>query len=106
MMKYFMSRSIMERGIIGIFICLLFFLFGYFFVLNYVSALEKPPLGNTVYILIGSTFSIVSILGIGVIIKYLYDYKKRKLRQEHKRQKHKLFYLKDKRRSRKDTKLQ
>lgn len=106
MMRYFMSRSIMERGVIGIFLCVLLFIFGYFFVLNYVSALEKPPLGNTVYILIGSTFSIVSILGIGVITKYLYDYKKRKLRQERKREKHKLFYLKDKARSSKERKLE
>ncbi|MDI1316932.1 hypothetical protein [Flavobacterium sp.] len=106
MMKYFMSRSIMERGLIGIFLCILLFLFGYFFVLNYVSTLEKPPLGNTLYILIGSTFSIVSVLGIGVIVKYLYDYNKRKLRQERKRKKHKLFYLKDKRRSSKERKLE
>ena len=106
MMKYFMSRSIMERGLIGIFLCILLFLFGYFFVLNYVSTLEKPPLGNTLYILIGSTFSIVSVLGIGVIVKYLYDYNKRKLRQERKRKKHKLFYLKDQRRSSKERKLE
>lgn len=104
MMKYFMSRSIMERGLIGIFLCVLLFIFGYFFVLNYLSTLEKPPLGNTVYILIGSTFSIVSILGVGVIVKYLYDYNKRKLRQERKRKKHKLIYLKDKRRSDKERK--
>jgi uncharacterized membrane protein len=90
-----MSKSIAERGLIGIICCIILFAFGYFFVLNYVSTMEDPPLGNTLYILLGSTFSIVSILGIIVILKYLYDHKKRKERKERKRKKHKLFYLKD-----------
>ena len=68
--------------------------------------MEKPTLGNTVYILIGSTISIVSILGIGVIVKYLYDYRKGKLRQERKRKKHKLVYLKDKRKTSTDKKTE
>ena len=106
MIKYFLSRSMMERGLIGIFLCVLLFIFGYFFVLNYVSTLEKPPLGNTLYILIGSTLTIISILGIFVLAKYLYDYKKRKLRQERKRNQHKLVYLKDKRRPSKDGKIE
>lgn len=96
-----MSKSVTERGLIGIIFCLILFAFGYFFVLNYVSTLEDPPLGNTIYILLGSTFSIVSILGIVVILRYLYNYKKRKERKERKRQKHKLFYLKDVKRNRK-----
>jgi membrane protein implicated in regulation of membrane protease activity len=90
-----MSKSIKQRGLIGILFCIFLFAFGYFFVLNYVSILEDPPLGNTVYILLGSTFSIVSIVGILVILKYLYDYKKKKERKERRRKKHKLFYLKD-----------
>lgn len=90
-----MSKSVAERGLIGIILCVILFAFGYFFVLNYLSTLEDPPLGNTVYILIGSTFSIVSILGIILILKFLYDHKKRKERKERKREKHKLFYLKD-----------
>jgi len=101
MIKYLMSKSVTERGLIGIIFCLILFAFGYFFVLNYVSTLEDPPLGNTIYILLGSTFSIVSILGIVVILRYLYNYKKRKERKERKRQKHKLFYLKDVKRNRK-----
>lgn len=104
MIKYFMSRSMLERGIIGIIFCILLFAFGYFFILNYVSTLERPPLGNTLYILLGSTFSIVSLLGIVLIIKYLYDYKKRKLRKERKRKKHKLFYLKNIKKTSRDNK--
>lgn len=90
-----MSKSVVERGLIGIIFCLILFAFGYFFVLNYVSTMEDPPLGNTVYIMIGSTLSIVSILGVILILKYLYDHKKKKERKERKRKKHKLFYLKD-----------
>ena len=95
MIKYLMSKSVVERGLIGIICCVILFAFGYFFVLNYVSTMEEPPLGNTIYILLGSTFSIVSILGIILILKSLYNYKKRKERKDRKREKHKLFYLKD-----------
>lgn len=91
-----MSKTTVERSIIGIAFCVFLFAFGYFFVLNYVSTLEDPPLGNTVYILLGSTFSIVSILGILIILKYLYDYKKKKERKERKRKKHRIIYLKRK----------
>jgi hypothetical protein len=90
-----MSRSIAERGLIGIICCLVLFAFGYFFVLNYVSTLEDPPLGNTVYILFGSAISIISVLGFVLILKFLYDHKKKKEHKERKRKKHKLFYLKD-----------
>ena len=95
MIKYFMSKTPSERGKIGIIGCIILFAFGYFFVLNYVSTLEDPPLGNTVYILFGSTISIISVLGIVLISKYLYDQKKKKERKENKRKNHKLFYLKD-----------
>ena len=100
MIKYFMSKSVAERGLIAIIACVILFAFGYFFVLNYMSTLEDPPLGNTIYILLGSTISIISILGIVLIVKYLYDYKKRKERKERKRKKHKLFYLKDSKKNR------
>jgi hypothetical protein len=94
MIKYFMSKSVKQRGLIGIICCIILFAFGYFFVLNYVSIMEKPPLGNTVYILLGSTISIGSILGILVILKYLYDHKQKKEYKERKRRKHKVLYLK------------
>jgi len=101
MIKYFMSKSVVERCLIGMVCCVILFAFGYFFILNYVSTLEKPPLGNTIYILLGSTFSIISVLGFVLILKFLYDHKKRKERKERKRKKHKLFYLKDNKRNKK-----
>ncbi|HNP31950.1 MAG TPA: hypothetical protein PKN96_01510 [Flavobacterium sp.] len=100
MIKYIMSRRVHERGLIGIGFCILVFALGYV-VLEYISTMEDPPLGNTIYILIGSTFIFTSILGFVVILKYLYDYKKKKERRQRKRKKHKLFYLKDSHRSKK-----
>lgn len=101
MLKYFMSKSIPERGLIGIICCVILGSFGYFFVLNYVSTLEDPPLGPTVYILFGTAISIISVLGIFVILKILYDHKKNKERKERKRKKHKLYYLKEEKRNKK-----
>lgn len=95
MINYIMSKTVNGRGLIGIVFCIILFFFGYFFVLNYVSTMENPPLGTTIYIIIGSMLTILSVLGIIFIIKYLYDYNKRKARKEKKRKKHRLFYLKD-----------
>lgn len=89
-----MSKKINEKGLLGIVFCLFVFALGYF-VLEYISTMEDPPLGNTLYILIGSTFIFTSILGFVVILKYLYDYNKKKERRQRKRKTQKLFYLKD-----------
>ena len=100
MIKYIMSRRVHERGLIGIGFCLLIFGIGYF-ILEYIKTKADPPLGDTIYILIGSTFIFTSILGFVVILKYLYDYKKKKERRNRKRGNHKLFYLKDSKRNKK-----
>ncbi|WP_333877860.1 hypothetical protein [Flavobacterium sp.] len=105
MIKYIMSRRVNERGLIGIGLCIIVFVLGYF-VLNHVSTLEDPPLGNTIYILIGSALTFLSILGVILILKYMYDNKKRKERKERKRRKHKVFYLKDSNRSRSKNRQQ
>ena len=94
MIKYIMSQRVHIRGLIGIGFCVFVFALGYV-VLEFISTREDPPLGNTIYILLGSTFIFTSILGFVVILKYLYDYKKKKQKRERKRRKHKLFYLKD-----------
>ena len=95
MIKYIMSQRMQVRGLIGICFCLFVFAFGYFFVLNYVSTLEDPPLGNTIYILLGSTLIFTSLLGLVMILRHLYVYNRKKKKRERKRRKHKLFYLKD-----------
>jgi hypothetical protein len=63
--------------------------------------MEDPPLGNTIYILIGSALTFLSILGIILILKYMYDNKKKAERRERKRKKHRLFYLKESQRKKK-----
>ena len=94
MIKYIMSKKFHERLIIGICFCIVVFAWGYF-ILDHIKTVEDPPLGDTIYILVGSAFIFCSLLGVIIILKYLYDYKKQKEKRERKRKKHKLFYLKD-----------
>lgn len=94
MIKYIMSRKLYDRVLLGIGFCIIVFVLGYI-ILNHISTMEDPPLGNTIYILIGSALIFSSALGVVLILKYLYDYKKKKERRERRRKKHKLFYLKD-----------
>ena len=70
MIKYIMARRLYERGLIGIALCIVVFIIGYF-VLNKISTMEDPPLGNTIYILIGSTLTFTSVLGVILIVIYL-----------------------------------
>ncbi|WP_293891002.1 hypothetical protein [Flavobacterium sp.] len=94
MLKYIMSTRLRQRVFMGIAGCFVVFILGYY-VLEYISTMEDPPLGNTVYILIGSALVFSSVIGVLMIIKYLYDYKKQQERRDRRRKKHKLFYLKD-----------
>ncbi|TBX70004.1 hypothetical protein EZL74_06195 [Flavobacterium silvisoli] len=94
MIKYIMSRKINERGLIGIGLCIVVFFVGQY-VLNHLSTMEHPPMGNTIWIILGSTLVFTSALGVVLILKYLYDTKKRKERRERKRKSHKLYYLKN-----------
>jgi hypothetical protein len=89
-----MSKSLNQRGLIGIGLCVIVFFIGYY-ILNYISTMEDPPLGNTIYILIGSLLVFLSILGVFLILKYIYDSKKKKERRQRRRKNHRLFYLKD-----------
>ena len=94
MIKYIMSRKLYERGLIGIGLCIIVFILGYF-LLNHISIMEDPPLGNTIYTLIGSALTFTSVLGVFLILKYLYDSEKKKQKRIRRRKSHKLFYLKD-----------
>ena len=95
-----MSKRTNERCLIGIVLCIVVFILGYY-ILNHISTMEDPPLGNTIYILIGSALTFLSILGIILILKYMYDSKKKAERRERKRKKHRLFYLKESQRKKK-----
>ena len=94
MIEYIMSKRLHERALIGIGACIVIFILGYY-ILEHISTMEDPPLGNTINIIIGSALIFSSGLGILLIIKYIYDSKKKKERRERRRKKHKIFYLKD-----------
>lgn len=94
MIKYIMSRSLNEKGFLGISLCIITFIVGDY-LLNHISTLENPPMGNTVYILIGSTLLFTSVLGAIIVSKYIYDNKKKIKKIEHKRKKHRVYFLKN-----------
>jgi len=58
-------------------ICIVAFAIGYY-ALNHVSTMEKPPLGNTVYIIGGCILMAVSALVLGFKLKKHFFPKKRK----------------------------
>ncbi|MFN4027416.1 MULTISPECIES: hypothetical protein [Flavobacterium] len=94
MIKYIMSKKDSEKAAWGIILSVIVFFIGYYF-LNYIATLEEPPLGHTIHILIGTTLMAVSSLGVVLILKYLYDQRKRRKKKEHKRRKHKIVFLKN-----------
>ncbi len=94
MLKYLMSRKLYERGLFGLIICIIAFIIGQL-ILNRISTMENPPMGNTIYILIGSTFVFTSIIGALLILKYIFDEKRKKERRERKRKNHKIYFLKN-----------
>jgi hypothetical protein len=90
MIDYLMNKTEKQRAYIGIAACVFIFIFGYY-ILNYISTREKVPLGNTIYIIIGSTLIATSIIGVVLIIKYI-----RKInRKRRKRRNSKIVFLKD-----------
>jgi uncharacterized protein YneF (UPF0154 family) len=92
MLKYILSRKLIERGLYGIVLCVLSFLGGQF-ILNKISTMEDPPFGNTIYILIGNLFVFGSLLGFFILLKYMYDENKKEKRKVNKRKSHKIYYL-------------
>jgi hypothetical protein len=103
MIKFIKSRKLTERGIVGIILCIFSFLVGQF-ILNKISTMEDPPLGNTIYILIGNVFVFGALLGVILIFKYLYDENQKAKRKFRKRKSHKLYFLKKKEHENESTK--
>lgn len=93
MLDFLKNKKEKEKVLIGIGFCILIILFGYI-VLNYASSKEDLFLGHTFFILIGTTLIAVGGLGIVLLLKYLYDYRRRQKRKELKRKKHKITFLK------------
>lgn len=92
MLKSLKLKSEKEQVILGIIICIILSLVGYF-LLKIISIKENPPLGHTFYIIIGTSCLSVGGVGILFLLKYLYDLKKRERRKEIKRRKHKIVFL-------------
>ena len=76
MLDDFSIRPEKQRCYIGIAICVVVFIFGYY-ILNFISTREKVPLGNTLYILIGTTLMATSAIIIFLILKHLNKLKKK-----------------------------
>lgn len=95
MYKYIMSKKLNERVLYGIVLCIIFYFIGQF-ILNKISTLEDPPMGNTIYILIGNLFVFGSVLGVLLLVNYKYNETKRQSRRERKRKSHKIYFLKNK----------
>ncbi|MCZ8090421.1 MAG: hypothetical protein O9282_13310 [Flavobacterium sp.] len=93
MLDFLKNKKESEKVLIGIGICTLIILFGYT-ALYYASSKEDLFLGHTFFILIGTTLVAVGGLGIVLLLKYLYDYRRRQKRKELKRKKHKITFLK------------
>lgn len=60
-----------------IFVCIIFFSIG-FYMLNDISKMEKPPLGNTFHIIMGCALMSISLLFFSITIKKQFFPKKRK----------------------------
>ncbi|MFD0778776.1 hypothetical protein ACFQZF_10055 [Flavobacterium myungsuense] len=77
-MSSFKSRKIKSNlNIKIILICIVFFILGYY-LLNHVSVMENPFLGNTFHIILGCILMAVSTLIIVITVKKEFFPKKRK----------------------------
>ncbi|MBK8600807.1 MAG: hypothetical protein IPN80_09920 [Flavobacterium sp.] len=66
-----------KRNNITILVCIIAFLIGYY-LLNYVAAMEKPPLGATFNIVLGCTIMAITTIVFVYTVKKQYFPKKRK----------------------------
>ncbi|RZJ65247.1 MAG: hypothetical protein EOO50_14565 [Flavobacterium sp.] len=76
-----MFKEERKRSYQGFGLCLLVFLIG-LFMLNVISITENPILGNAFYIIIGWLFMLLSVIGVCLIIHYLYKLKRRERKRK------------------------
>lgn len=93
-MKKFAERPLKERYQIGIIICIIVLLIGYY-ILNFVSTREVVPIkdifGNTFYILTGSVLMALSCCGILILISLIRNIDRKRRRRRGR----KVVFLKD-----------
>ena len=88
-----MQLTEQKKSFLGIALCVVVFVLGQV-LLEVVSKLEDPPLGNTFYIILGCTFMVGSLLAIYFLIKHLRHLRRKKIR----RHKSKIVFLDDEKR--------
>ncbi len=82
-----------KKNFLGIAICIVVFVLGQI-LLEVVSKIEDPPLGNTFYIIIGCVLIVGSLLGIYFLIQRIRSIRKKRER----RKKSKIIFLDDEKR--------
>lgn len=87
------SKRLKDRAIVGSVVAILLILIG-FFVLDFIAVMEKPPIGNTFFILIGLVLVASGFLIFIFIFKQLYNENRRIKRRKIRHKKHKIYYLK------------
>jgi len=86
-----MKKNKNLKGILGISLSVSTFFIGYY-ILNNISTMEKPPLGNTFSIIFGCSLIVLAFLGIALVLKFIYDDKKKRRHRKKRKSIHKLDY--------------
>ena len=79
------------KGIIGVALSTISFIIGYY-LLNNISTMEKPPLGNTFSIIFGCSLIVLAFLGVALVLKFIYDDNKKRRHRKKRKSIHKLDY--------------
>lgn len=85
-----MYKQEKKRCYLGIGISILFFITGKI-LLDYVSVLEKPPGGSTIYIILGTAMMLFSVIGIFFLVRHILQLN----RKAHRKRNTKVRFLKD-----------
>lgn len=75
-----MYKSEKKRCYIGLAISVIVFIIGQI-LLNYVSVLEKPAGGNTLYIITGTALILFSVIAFFFLVKHLFYLKKKAVKK-------------------------
>lgn len=85
-----MYKQEKRRSYLGIALSILLFIIGQI-LLNYVSVMEKPPGGNTLYIILGTALILFSMIGMFFLIRHILQLN----RKAHRKRNTKVKFLKD-----------
>lgn len=86
MYKNVKSKEVYSRGAAGISFCLILFITGYLILSDFFST-EEPPEGLTLRFFAGCILIIASVFGASLFLKYMYDYKMKRIRRKNRSRK-------------------